>query len=194
MFYDELCAGNYAVRVTDSLGCYQTSQLMVGENTPIYPIVTQLEGTLVVVDPTIDNPNSGTPPYSYQWYNASGILVGETSEVIILEEPGRYYVEVADSFGCVGMSADYSVEGVDVNSFSSFEFNIFPNPVSDFLQLKCSKNEVVLWSLSDNLGRNILNGEFAKSDEINVQSLISGVYFLTLTKDDNEVIFKIIKE
>ncbi|MEJ6734479.1 MAG: T9SS type A sorting domain-containing protein [Flavobacteriales bacterium] len=194
MFYDELCAGNYAVRVTDSLGCYQTSQLMVGENTPIYPIVTQLEGTLVVVDPTINNPNSGTPPYSYQWYNASGILVGETSEVIILEEPGRYYVEVADSFGCVGMSADYSVEGVDVNSFSSFEFNIFPNPVSDFLQLKCSKNEVVLWSLSDNLGRNILNGEFAKSDEINVQSLNSGVYFLTLTKDDNEVIFKIIKE
>jgi hypothetical protein len=194
MFYDELCAGNYAVRVTDSLGCYQTSQLMVGENSPIYPIVAQLEGTLVVVDPTIDNPNSGTPPYSYQWYNASGILVGETSEVIILEEPGRYYVEVADSFGCVGMSADYSVEGVDVNSFSSFEFNIFPNPVSDFLQLKYSKNEVVLWSLSDNLGRNILNGEFAKSDEINVQSLNSGVYFLTLTKDDNEVIFKIIKE
>lgn len=194
MSYNDLCAGNYAVRVTDSLGCYQTTQVMVGENNPIYPVVSQVEGTLVVLDPTIDNPNSGTPPYTYQWYDEQGILVGETSEVFVLNKLGRFYVEVTDSFGCIGVSANYSVDAVDVNSFSSVEFNIFPNPVTDFLQLKYLKDDNISWTISDNLGRNILSGKFRKSDEINVQNLNYGVYFLTLRKDDNEVIFKIIKE
>jgi hypothetical protein len=194
MSYNDLCADNYAVRVTDSLGCYQTTQVMVGENNPIYPIVSQIEGTLVVLDPTINNPNSGTPPYTYQWFDQLGILIGETSEVLVLDKLGRYHVEVTDSFGCLGISADYFVDAVDINLFSSVEFNIFPNPVSDFLQLKYLKNENIFWTLSDNLGRKVLSGEFRKSDEINVQSLNYGVYFLTLRKDDNEVIFKIIKE
>ena len=136
----------------------------------------------------------GTPPYTYQWFDQLGILIGETSEVLVLDKLGRYHVEVTDSFGCLGISADYFVDAVDINLFSSVEFNIFPNPVSDFLQLKYLKNENIFWTLSDNLGRKVLSGEFRKSDEINVQSLNYGVYFLTLRKDDNEVIFKIIKE
>ena len=194
MFYEDLCVGDYVVRVTDSLGCYESTIVSVGENNPIYPLISQNNGNLVVLEPTNDNPSSGTPPYSYQWYNESGVLAGETSETLSLSVKGRYYVIVTDSFGCEGISAEFNVETVDINSFGLLEFNIFPNPFTDYLNLEYSGDDNVLWTISDNLGRLILKGEFNKSDEINVQSLNNGIYFLTLTKDNNESIFKIIKE
>ena len=194
LVYDELCSDNYAIRVTDSLGCYQTTQVMVGENSPIYPLISQINGNLVVSEPTNNNPTSGSPPYSYQWYDESGILIGDTSEVLVLERFGTYYVEVTDSFGCKGMSAEFIVESIDISSLNQLEFNIFPNPVSDYLHLNYLKDDKISWSISDNLARIILTGEFVKSDKIDVQSLNYGVYFITLKKDNNQVIFKIIKE
>jgi hypothetical protein len=194
IFYDELCVGNYAVRVTDSLGCYETTIVSVNESNPIYPLISQNNGNLVVLEPTNDNPSSGTAPYTYQWYDQSGILTGETSETLTLSVVGRYYVIVTDNYGCEGISAEFNVEAVDINSFGSLEFNIFPNPVADYLYLEYLKDDIVLWTISDNLGRSILKGELNKSDEINVQSLNNGIYFLTFKKDNSEVIFKIIKE
>lgn len=194
MVYEDLCAGNYAVRVADSLGCYETTQVFLSENSPIYPIITQVDGGLLVSEPTNDIPNSGTPPYSYQWYDESGILVGETSQLLSLDKLGTYYVEVTDSFNCKGISADFVVSSVDINFVDELQFNIFPNPVSDYLNLTYLNNDKISWTISDNLARILMKGDFVKSDKINVQSLNNGVYFICLKKDNKEVIFKIIKE
>ena len=39
------------------------------EPNAIYPIIDFENEQLIVVEPTITNPVSGIPPYSYQWYD-----------------------------------------------------------------------------------------------------------------------------
>ena len=83
---------------------------------------------------------------------------------------------------------------MDINFVDELQFNIFPNPVSDYLNLTYLNNDKISWTISDNLARILMKGDFVKSDKINVQSLNNGVYFICLKKDNKEVIFKIIKE
>ena len=91
-----LCADNYAIRVTDSLGCYTITQVEVTQPNVIYPIIVQNNQTLQVISPTEDNPNEGVPPFDYQWYDENGLIEGASGSEFTLEKTGRYYVVVTD--------------------------------------------------------------------------------------------------
>ena len=79
-----------------------------------------------------------------------------------------------------------------INSEDLANFNIFPNPVSDVLNIKSDK-EIIKVEISDILGKIILS-EINPKNSINVKRLQKGIYSIKITfKDENSTIQKIIK-
>ena len=79
-----------------------------------------------------------------------------------------------------------------INSQDLANFNIFPNPVSDVLNIKSDK-EIIKVEISDILGKIILS-EINPKNSINVKRLQKGIYSIKITfKDENSIIQKIIK-
>lgn len=94
---DSLCAGIYIVTVTDSSGCSVLSEpIIIQEFEPIFADfqVTSLdcyEGSSNSVDLTL---TADFPPYSYNW------STGATTQDIIVNISGNYYVTISDNKGC----------------------------------------------------------------------------------------------
>lgn len=94
---NNLCAGNYQVRVSDANGCI-TSFIPVPLQQP-----APLADTIVVTDPYCNNGQGmvdltitgGTMPYAYLWNN------GATTQDLNNIPPGSYDVMVTDANGCM---------------------------------------------------------------------------------------------
>lgn len=74
---------------------------------------------------------------------------------------------------------------------------VYPNPASDELNIELQQKGEVKYMISDILGKGITNGELHDTlNKVDVSTLHSGVYILTLTKADGkgEESVKIIKE
>ena len=79
-----------------------------------------------------------------------------------------------------------------INSQDLANFNIFPNPVSDVLNIKSDK-EIIKVEISDVLGKIILS-ESKPTNKINVEKLQRGLYSIKITfKDESSIKHKIVK-
>ena len=58
----------------DSNSCYIIKDVSLNEPNIIYPIGYE-EGQLFVIEPS-DTTKSGFAPFSYQWYNSNGAIIG----------------------------------------------------------------------------------------------------------------------
>ncbi|PRB04144.1 peptidase M4 [Chryseobacterium sp. MYb7] len=70
--------------------------------------------------------------------------------------------------------------------------SIYPNPVNDIIKIKSSSRSEFKYQLADALGKVVLSGE-TKSQTINVESLLKGVYILSLDNGKEKNTQKIIK-
>ena len=93
---------DYAVRVTDNVGCFQDSTFFVPENEKIVP-------TLRTTDVACKNEATGKielflaggkPGFRFDWQQ-NGQPLGIDSSTISTLEPGRFTVTVTDQLGCV---------------------------------------------------------------------------------------------
>jgi hypothetical protein len=77
----------------------------------------------------------------------------------------------------------------------NFKATIFPNPTSDFLNIKTSVFENVTYTLYDAMGKLVLqNILFAEQTTIQVSQLAPGAYSLTLNNEiQNLKTFKLVK-
>jgi len=83
--------------------------------------------------------------------------------------------------------------GGNTNSMRVSNLGIYPNPASDFVQVKMNlENETdVEMSIFNNLGQAILTKDFGEigkgqnSFELNVNNLETGIYFLQIRTDEN---------
>lgn len=92
-----LCAGNYSVTITDSMGCIAISSAQLTEPVAILsnPLIQPTpceEVCLGNIDPGI---TGGTPPYAYFWSN------GQTSPQISALCEGSYGLQITDANGCL---------------------------------------------------------------------------------------------
>jgi hypothetical protein len=95
-----LCAGSYAVQVTDGSGCTTTEPLTITDNSSITATVSTTEptcngdcdGSVLVV------PNGGLPPYSFSW--TGGNAAGQTINALGGLCAGNYSVTITDFLGC----------------------------------------------------------------------------------------------
>jgi gliding motility-associated-like protein len=97
-----LCAGDYFVKITSSIGCELTEQISIAPTLglSITNILTtnpqcagECDGVITVVA------SGGTPPYSYQWYDAGMNPIGTDASTITGLCSGDYSVEVTDASG-----------------------------------------------------------------------------------------------
>ena len=69
------------------------------------------------------------------------------------------------------------------------EISIFPNPTSDFVNIKSS--EPITWTIYDEAGRVILSGD---GYNIDTKQFAQGIYYLNLTTSKNDTkLIKLIK-
>ena len=99
-----LCAGDYFVTITSSIDCDITepvtiapaSDLAITSITPINPqCAGDCNGEITVAV------TGGTPPYSYQWFDATMTPIGPDAATITGLCAGDYNVEVTDASGAV---------------------------------------------------------------------------------------------
>lgn len=106
--YNALTAGTYAVRVTNSSGCYAVSA-------PVTITVRALPSNVVTVSGplTFCAGNSVTlaaaAGNSYQWYNTAGPISGATNATYTATTSESYYAEVTNVDGCSVLTATSNV-------------------------------------------------------------------------------------
>ena len=79
-------------------------------------------------------------------------------------------------------------------NWASKKVNVYPNPFNNFLNISSDSKDKILWEISDVRGRVVKSGYDSNIWEINTSQLLNGVYFLIFKKDENELIYKIIKQ
>ncbi len=195
LMFENLCAGEYSIKMIDDNGCFLIEDISVNEGNAIYPLISFEDGELIVVQPTIQNPSMGTPPYSYQWYEDNTLLAGEDSEVYSPDYPGLYKVVVTDSVDCKGESSFYKIEVLDLSNWSSgVDVNIFPNPFVDELNVTINSSSEYEWNLRDVSGKVIGSGIGKSSWKINTSILPNGMYILHVLNAEEQLIYKIMKQ
>ena len=104
---DFLFAGEYWVRVTDSLGCVNSDTANVGEPEELIAFASEYkpacagrtDGQVIV-----DSISGGKGPYTFLWNDVSG----QTTQLAIDLDPGRYYIAtVSDVNGCLDTARTY---------------------------------------------------------------------------------------
>ncbi|MEC8610764.1 MAG: T9SS type A sorting domain-containing protein [Bacteroidota bacterium] len=103
-------------------------------------------------------------------------------------------VLVTDSLDCKGQSSSLIVNGLKINSNLNRELNIYPNPFINDLRLISTSSDSYNYQLTDVKGRILRSGIFQNQKAINTADLSHGMYFLRLTKNQETIVYKILKQ
>jgi len=97
-----LCAGNYAVTITDDLGCNASTNVTIGQPDLIQYNITEThascfsycdgEAEITVI--------GGTLPYTYSWVDGANNSIGTNSNVVTDLCLGNYGINLVDANGC----------------------------------------------------------------------------------------------
>ena len=135
------------------------------------------------LQPTI---TGGTPPYSYEWTDKMDVVLS-TDSLFTPEFSGDYLFYVYDQNNCVYILYISYEQLVNIQESSSF--SIYPNPATNYIKIKTNRfNAYDLISLN---GQILSTGMFANNLTINRNKLASGLYFLKLKNDTEQIIKKV---
>ena len=184
-------SGNFWVIATSPAGCFASSDTIsyVICDTNFQPTITQ-NGNLLYTDSTSNQ---------IQWYYGGAPINGETSQLIVANDTGSYYVTVTTLDGCT-----YSSDVIVYNNTSTVDLaladaqlNLWPNPNNGQFQLdlqlgkKTNVNLVVL----DATGRLVYREEAATSHwqtSIDLSSVGPGVYLTVIQTSQGRLQRKLI--
>jgi photosystem II stability/assembly factor-like uncharacterized protein len=116
-----------------SLSC---DYLIVGAGTTTPPSCSECsDGTAMAYAVT------GFPPYTYIWYTSPV----QTTQTAIGLSTGHYSYSITDSMGCVGTDSVYVARGLIIDeNIDDLFFQIFPNPVYEYLTINLPKNTTLI--------------------------------------------------
>jgi hypothetical protein len=180
--YQGLGAGVYGGSVTDALGCKFSWNLPIQQPSALQFEVLETPATdSLAADGRIqlDMVQGGTPPYQYLW--STGDLAPEIDHLA----PGVYSVTVTDANDC-------TLTGGYLLGFTSAEkavqlvpnIKVFPNPISDHLEIILESSDLASLSLFDMTKRIVFSSMLQLADNIIVlPELPAGVYLWQITQD-----------
>jgi hypothetical protein len=87
-----------------------------------------------------------------------------------------------------------SNQSTSLKDITAQQITVYPNPVSDWLQINHSLESIDVLQVVDISGRIVLEKIDFVEKSLNVSSLANGVYLLRLTKDGETVIIKVSKK
>lgn len=139
-------------------------------------------------DGAIDlTPAGGSAPYTYVWDH------GPITEDVSGLAYGNYGVTITDANGCsTYLTFDViSIVGIQDASLDQ-ALSIYPNPTNGTLFVKLSGNFNVV--VRDSRGRLVMEKSGNDNLVLDVTSLESAIYFITVQQDDQVVVRRIVKQ
>jgi hypothetical protein len=136
---------------------------------------------------------------SCQWSDQSGPFFNSfVGDFMQLPNVGTYFPFILtpiannqyslDIYNPSGKRLNFNSTGLSANSSDVISFNVFPNPVSDFLNLTFDANIKNL-SLYNMKGQLVFETD-AHFQQIDMTAFRSGIYFLKVVREDEQVVFK----
>jgi len=129
------------------------------------------------------NATGGTAPYTYSWMPSGG-----NSPVANNLLPGCYTVTIQDLNGCSGTSSVCIgiISGLGSNNIEHPELLAYPNPASAKITLKLSISDPVLINIKNAIGELVYEKHFKGqiNEDIDVKNFANGVYFISVTIND----------
>ena len=127
----------------------------------------------------------------------NGVEIGQTTENYYTDEVHvemvYTYCVVAELNGSFSAPACILIEFVDAVEENETEFSVYPNPVSNMLSISCG-NADYSFVMYNGMGQVVANGNGRGTQQINVNDLTKGVYFLRLTSGTQVRIEKVVVE
>ena len=127
--------------------------------------------------------------------NRNGIEIGQSREPSYTDEVFNeiYFTycvvaEYADGSSipeCIVVKSDL---GIDENET---EFAIYPNPVNNVLYINCGNSEYS-YMMYNNMGQVVANGNAKGTEQISVDGMTKGIYFLRLTTGTQVLVEKVV--
>ena len=176
-----LTAGTYRLKITDGNGCSVWGSYNVLEP-------QALTATLDVIQPTSTNDgeidltvDGGTAPYSYTWNT------GDVSEDLFGVPAGFYEVTVIDDNGCEIIVSEtlQNTNTASVTDLEQTNINVFPNPTSDYATVSWDNGEINTITIVGANGQVVERADVSLQNTFKTQNLNSGMYFITLTDENN---------
>ena len=184
-------AGTYTATITDAGGCAATISDTLTEPAPIAANPSSTisscsncpDGTASV------SPTGGTPPYNYIWSN------GDTTAAILNLLPDTFNVIITDANGCEAQTSvvvDFSTLNID--ELAQFGVTVYPNPMTDFIKIESTKNNIGRVELMDNAGRLVMESTIDnKIGQLETSQLAKGNYQLIIRSNTREFKVQIVK-
>lgn len=176
--------GTYMATIPNVSGCDSTITIAL--------TIEQIDTTLSYANGVLSAAQSGV---SYQWIDCSTMnpIAGATSQWFTPLSNGTYAVNL-DGAICDLNSACFSVTDLGVDEFSQLNLVLFPNPVSDELNIVNNSKEELILELYDNTGKllqTIVSSE--TNHTIKMQDKAAGIYQLKAKSKFAERTFKIVR-
>ncbi len=172
-----LSAGTYTCTITDILANITTTALVFIPN-PTELLVSISSSQQGATSTATANVTGGTQPYMYLWTN------GSTNATLTNMINGVYGVTVTDFKGCTARSSVTIVNMVGTDEISEGSVKIYPNPTTGLVKVEFQtmfSGRNLQWSITNLLGQNLLNGEFAPdvtAETLDLTKLPDGMYHL----------------
>lgn len=165
----------FTVVGTSEFGCEEYDEIIVTPHA--YP----------EADFTIDdNLLSATPGDQFQWFLNGNAIDWAFGSIYEITEDGNYSVEVTNEWGCSTMSVEQMVTyvGVSSSAVENDQLVVYPNPVSDILNINLGSEQVDLIQVFDPNGKLVYEevSPILSIIDLDVNSWASGIYSVTMTK------------
>ena len=185
--------GTYPITLTVSNECGEES---LSSEVTISEACSISDNSVVTSENKLTANASG---FSYQWIdcnNGDAPISGETSQSFSPAESGSYAVEISDG-SCTVTSDCIELEVVlgltDWQKQTSIQ--IFPNPVVESLTIDIGLNKKIDFEILDATGKRMMRYEIKTSQKkIDLTSISSGIYFISLTDGKSTYFHRFIKE
>lgn len=136
------------------------------------------------------------PTGSYQWFNCDtdAAISGETNQTFTPTTSGNYAVEVSNG-SCSEMSLCLNFSVLSTEEFSPNEIKIFPNPVISKLNIENFTGLELKITIIDISGK-VVRTQVSQKEltVIELNTMASGVYFVSINSDTKSSTYKIVKE
>ena len=167
--YTARTSGVYTVKVTNASGCSTTSAAAVNITVNPAPAatVTTSGSTAFCTGGSVNITAATGAGYTYQWYDGTGALAGETGSTYTATTSGTYYCIVTSAAGCATTTASTTVNVVST-----------PYIITTGSSSFCSGNSLLLTASTSAIPGVIYQW---KRNGVNIPGAISATYVANVT-------------
>jgi hypothetical protein len=200
--YTATMPGVHTLTVRDQAnGCTSVATTVVGEDR-LFPLINMIEPPPVFFCgnvPVVITPNyaTSTVNLSYTWaVPPTGQVAAVNAPTLMVNSTGVYTLWASGANGCTSEVTMTVQTCTDIDAHLNDLFSVFPNPAREKINIRMSDSQSgVNVSVLDVCGRVMYSGNMGSSQEIGIEHLAPGVYFVRI-EDEGKVIktAKLIRE